>query len=63
MKVVIVKDYHELSSKAAQLVTEQIINKKYSVLGLATGSTPYSMYKELIRLNQEKGGFFRSNYF
>ena len=53
MKVVIVKDYHELSSRAAQLITEQIINKKNSVLGLATGSTPYSMYKELIRLNQE----------
>ncbi|HZK40292.1 MAG TPA: glucosamine-6-phosphate deaminase [Atribacterota bacterium] len=54
MKVVIVKDYQELSSKAAQLVTEQIINKKYSVLGLATGSTPSGMYKELIRLNQER---------
>ncbi|MCG2821629.1 MAG: glucosamine-6-phosphate deaminase, partial [Candidatus Atribacteria bacterium] len=53
MKVVIVKDYHELSSKAAQLIVEQIINKKNSVLGLATGSTPNGMYKELIRLNQE----------
>ena len=53
MKVVIVKNYHELSSKAAQLITEQIINKKNSVLGLATGSTPNGMYKELIRLNQE----------
>jgi len=53
MKVVIVKDYHELSSKAAQLITEQIIKKRNSVLGLATGSTPEGMYKELIRLNQE----------
>ena len=53
MKVVIVKDYHELSSKAAQLIAEQIINKKNTVLGLATGSTPNGMYKELIRLNQE----------
>ena len=53
MKVAIVKDYNELSYKAAQLITEQIINKKNSVLGLATGSTPNGMYKELIRLNQE----------
>ena len=54
MKVVIVKDYHKLSSKAAQLIAEQIINKKNTVLGLATGSTPNGMYKELIRLNQEE---------
>ena len=53
MKVAIVKDYHELSSKAAQLIAEQIINKKNTVLGLATGSTPNGMYKKLIRLNQE----------
>ncbi len=58
MKVTIVRDYHELSSKAAQLITEQIINKKNSVLGLATGSTPNGMYKELIRLNQERKADF-----
>ena len=54
MKVVVVKDYHELSSRTAQSITEQIINKNNSVLGLATGSTPNGMYKELIRLNQER---------
>ncbi|GAI99225.1 unnamed protein product, partial [marine sediment metagenome] len=53
MKVVIIKNYRELSSKAAQLITEQIIKKRNSVLSLATGSTPNGMYKELIRLNQE----------
>lgn len=53
MKVIKVKDYNELSSKAAQLVAEQIIKKKNLVLGLATGSTPVGMYKELIGLNQK----------
>lgn len=53
MKVVIVKDYNELSFKSAQLIAEQIAKKRNSVLGLATGSTPNGMYKELIRLNQE----------
>lgn len=48
MKVIKVKDYNELSSKAAQLITEQIIKKKNSVLGLATGSTPIGVYQELI---------------
>jgi glucosamine-6-phosphate deaminase len=55
MKVVVVKDYNELSYQAAQLITEQIINKKSSILGLATGSTPIGMYKELIRRHREEG--------
>lgn len=53
MKVVTVKDYNELSSKAAQLIAEQIISKKNSVLGLATGSTPIGVYQELIRKFQK----------
>lgn len=53
MKVVMVKDYHELSFKSAQLIAEQISKKRNSVLGLATGSTPEGMYKELINLNQK----------
>jgi len=53
VKVVIVKDYNELSFKSAQLIAEQITEKRKSVLGLATGSTPEGMYKELINLNQE----------
>jgi len=53
MNIVVVKNYNEMSSKAAQLIAEQITNKRNSVLGLATGSTPNGTYKELIRLNQE----------
>jgi glucosamine-6-phosphate deaminase len=55
MKVVVVKNYNEISFQAAQLITEQIINKKSSILGLATGSTPIGMYKELIRRHREEG--------
>jgi len=53
VKVIKVKDYNELSSKAAQLITKQIIKKKNSVLGLATGSTPIGVYQELIRKFQK----------
>jgi len=53
MKVVVVKNYNEISFQAAQLITDQIINKKNSVLGLATGSTPIGVYQELIRKFQE----------
>lgn len=50
MNVYVVEDYVELSKKAARIVLEQIHFKKNSTLGLATGSTPLGMYKELINL-------------
>jgi len=52
MNIIVVKDYNEMSYQAAQLIAEQITKKRKSVLGLATGSTPEGMYKELINLNQ-----------
>lgn len=55
MKIVLVKDYKELSYRAAQMLASQIIEKKILVLGLATGSTPIGMYKELIRRHREEG--------
>jgi len=53
MNIRVVKDYNEMSYQAAQLIAEQIRKKGNTVLGLATGSTPEGMYKELINLNQE----------
>ncbi|RKD32257.1 glucosamine-6-phosphate deaminase [Thermohalobacter berrensis] len=50
MKIQIVKDYEEMSRKAANIVASQIILKSNSVIGLATGDTPKGMYKELVRL-------------
>jgi glucosamine-6-phosphate deaminase len=50
MNVVIVKNYHELSVQATQLVADQITNKKNTVLGLASGQTPIGMYQELINM-------------
>lgn len=48
MKIVIAKNYTEMSKHAASLVINQILSKPNSVLGLATGSTPIGMYQELI---------------
>lgn len=42
------KDYEEVSRKAANIMSAQIIMKPNAVLGLATGSTPVGMYKQLI---------------
>lgn len=52
MKIVMSNDYREMSLKAADIIARQIKRKPALVLGLATGSTPLGLYKELIRLNR-----------
>lgn len=47
MKFITVKSYEELSTKAANIIAAQIINKPNCVLGLATGSSPVGTYDKL----------------
>ncbi len=49
MNIIKVKNYKELSMKAAGIVAAQISRKKNTVLGLPTGQTPLGMYQELIK--------------
>ncbi|WP_291578559.1 glucosamine-6-phosphate deaminase [Clostridium sp. UBA6640] len=53
MQIIKVKDYKELSRKAASILASQLILKPKSIIGLATGSTPIGTYEELIRLYNE----------
>ena len=39
MKIVKAKDYNDMSRKAANIISAQVIMKPHCVLGLATGST------------------------
>ncbi|NLX62950.1 MAG: glucosamine-6-phosphate deaminase [Tissierellia bacterium] len=55
MKIIVKKDYDSMSKEAAGIVRKEIEKKKDIVLGLATGSTPIGMYKELIRMHKEEG--------
>ena len=48
MKVIITKDYEELSEKAFEVMADVLKNKPDAVLGLATGSTPIGLYKKMI---------------
>lgn len=48
MKIYAAKDYADLSRKAANIISAQVIMKPNAVLGLATGSTPVGAYKQLI---------------
>lgn len=43
------KDYNELSKMAYEIVKEVVKNKSNATLGLATGSTPIGLYKEMIK--------------
>jgi glucosamine-6-phosphate deaminase len=52
MLVVLKKDYDEVSREAARIVAGAVRSKPEIVLGLATGSTPLGLYKELIALHR-----------
>lgn len=54
MKIYVTEDYQTMSRKAANILSAQIILKPTSVVGLATGSTPVGMYKQLV-IWYEKG--------
>ncbi len=54
MRVIIRKTYEEISVEAAALVRSRIEKKPNLVLGLATGSSPLGLYKNLIDMNRKK---------
>ena len=55
MLVVVKKDHDEVSGEAARVISNLLREKPSSVLGLATGSTPLDLYKELIRMYKDEG--------
>ena len=48
MRIIKATDYKDMSRKAANIISAQIIMKPDSVLGLATGSTPIGLYEQLV---------------
>ena len=48
MLLIEAKDYNDMSRKAANIISAQVIMKPQAVLGLATGSTPVGAYKQLV---------------
>ena len=48
MKIYKAKDYKDMSRKAANIISAQVIMKPNCVLGLATGSTPIGTYYQLV---------------
>ena len=52
MRLILCKNYEEMSKAAAKIVASQIVLKPDSILGLATGSTPVGMYNLLADMNK-----------
>lgn len=55
MKIKIVKDYHEMSLLAAEILIERVKKAPNLKLGLATGGTPEGTYQQLIQDHQKNG--------
>jgi len=56
---VVIVEYDEIAKTIARRIAEIIIERRreggHAVLGLATGSTPIGIYRELIRMHREEG--------
>ena len=55
MEVIVVKDYDAVSEKAFEVMKEVVTSKKAPVLGLATGSSPVGLDKNMIKDHEENG--------
>ena len=63
MKIIRAKDYQDMSRKAANIISAQVIMKPDCVLGLATGGTPVGTYAQLVDwVQQRRFGFLRGHY-
>ena len=49
MNMIKAKDYKDMSRKAANIISAQVIMKPDCVLGLATGSSPVGTYEQLVK--------------
>lgn len=53
MKWIQASNYDEMSAIAANIVEQQLTEKKDTVLGLATGSTPIGLYNKLVEKHKD----------
>jgi len=60
MKLILVKDYQEMSKQAAEYVIEKLLQNPNMKLGLATGGTPIGTYKFLIEDHKRNGTSYQN---
>ncbi len=59
MKVIVTNNYDEASLEAFKVMKEVVVNKPNAVLGLATGSTPLGLYKNMIEDHKTNGTSYK----
>ena len=55
MKIIVTKDYEELSARAAKVMLDVVKDNPYAVLGLAMGTTPLGFYAHMIADHEKNG--------
>lgn len=60
MKIIIAKDYDEMSKKAFEVMEKVVKSNPQAVIGFATGSTPIGLYKNMIRDHRENGTSYKN---
>jgi glucosamine-6-phosphate deaminase len=55
MEIIVKDNADQMSRSAATIVARALNSKPNAVLGLATGSTPLGLYKELVRMHRDEG--------
>ena len=48
MKIIVAKNYEEMSARAFEVMAEVVKTNPQAVLGLATGSTPLGLYRNMM---------------
>ncbi|MBA4537554.1 glucosamine-6-phosphate deaminase [Bacillus aquiflavi] len=59
MNIIRTSSYEEMSMQAAKIIIKQVKNNPALTLGLATGSTPIGLYKELINDHHNNGTSYK----
>ena len=59
MQIIKVKNYQEMSNKAAEYIIQKVVQFPNCNLGLATGGTPIGTYQNLIEDHQKNGTSYR----
>src|SRR3712207_4947952 len=64
IRTIVVDDHLDIArlvaSRIATMIRERNVSGETCVLGLATGSTPIGVYRELIRMHRDEGLSFRN---
>ena len=59
MRIIITDNYEQASLEAFKIMKEVVVNKPNAVLGLATGSTPLGLYKNMIEDHKTNGTSYK----